>query len=64
MNVDDLSAQDGSENDLKMAQDQSKTVPKTIIFHVDFLLRFWTVLGSVLAPFWEPFGLQNRTKNP
>ena len=60
MNFQDCSAQDGSENDLKMAQNQSKTVPKAIIFHVDFLLQFWTVLGSVLAPFWDPFGLPNR----
>ena len=62
MNFHCFSAQDGSENDLKMAQDQSKTVPKTIIFHVDFLLQFWTVLGSVLAPFGIPFGLQDRSK--
>ena len=60
MNFNDFSAQDGSENDLKMTQNQSKTVPKAIIFHVDFLLQFWTVLGSVLAPFWDPFGLPNR----
>ena len=62
MNFNDFSAQDGSENDPKMAQDQSKTFPKAIILHVDFLLQFWTVLGSVLAPFWSPFGLQNRSK--
>ena len=62
MNFHDLSAPDGSENDPKLAQDHSKTVPKAIIFHVDFLLQFWTVLGSVLAPFWDPFALQDRTK--
>ena len=60
MNFHDFSAQDGSENDPKLAQDLSKTVPKAIIFHVDLLLQFWTVLGSVLAPFWDPFGLPNR----
>ena len=60
MNFNDFSAQDGSENDPKLAQDHSKTVPKAIIFHVDFLLQFWTVLGSVLAPFWDHFGLPNR----
>ena len=60
MNFNDFSAQDGPEYDLKMTQNQSKTVPKAIIFHVDFLLQFWTVLGSVLAPFWDPFGLPNR----
>ena len=62
MNFHDFSAQDGSENDLTMAQNQSKTVPKAIIFHVDFLLQFWTALGSVLAPFWDPFGLPNRSQ--
>ena len=62
MNFHDFSAPDGSENDPKLAQDHSKTVPKAIIFHVYFLLQFWTVLGSVLAPFWDPFGLQDRSK--
>ena len=60
MKFNDFPTQDGSENDPKMAQDHAKTVPKAIIFHVDFLLQFWTVLGSVLAPFWDPFGLPNR----
>ena len=62
MNFNDFSAQDGSENDPKLAQNHSKTVPKAIIFHVEFLLQFWSVLGSVLAPFWDPFGLQDRSK--
>ena len=62
MNFNDFSAQDGSENDPKLAQDHSKTVPKAIIFHVEFLLQFWSVLGSVLAPFGVPFGLQDRSK--
>ena len=63
MNFNDFSAQDGSENDPKLAQNHSKTVPKAIIFHVEFLLQFWSVLGSVLAPFWDPRSIQNRTKN-
>ena len=62
MNFHYFSAPDGSENDPKLPQDHSKTVPKAIILHVDFLLQFWTVLGSVLAPFREPFGLQDRSK--
>ena len=62
MNFHDFPAQDGSENDLKLAQDRSKTVPEAIFFHVEFWLQFWTVLGSVLAPFWDPFGLQDRSK--
>ena len=57
-----FSAQDGSDNDPKLAQDRSKTVPEAIFFHVEFWLQFWTVLGSVLAPFWDPFGLQDRSK--
>ena len=36
MNFNDFSTQDGSENDPKLAQDHSKTVPRVIIFHVDF----------------------------
>ena len=59
MNFNDFSAQDGSENDPKLAQNHSKTVPKAIIVHVEFLLQFWSVLG---APFWDPFGLQDRSK--
>ena len=62
MYFDDFSAQDGSENDAKLAQDHPKTVPKANIFHVEFLLQFWSVVGSVLAPFGEPFGLQDRSK--
>ena len=62
MNVNDFSAQDGSENDPKLTQDHSKTVPKAIMFHVEFLLQFGSVLVSVLAPFWDPFGLQDRSK--
>ena len=62
MNFNDFSAQDGSENDPKLAQDHSKTVPKEIIFHVEFRLQFWSVLASILAPFWDPFGLQDRPK--
>ena len=60
MNFYDFSAQDGSENDPKLTQDWPKTVPKAIFFHVEFWLQFWTVLGSVLAPFWDSFGLPNR----
>ena len=61
MKFDDFSAQDGSENDRKLAQDHSKTIPKTIIFNVELLFQFWTVLGSVLAPSWDPFGLHFPT---
>ena len=62
MNFNDFSAQDGSENELKMSQNQSKTIPKAIIVHVDFLLQFWIVLGSVLVPFWDIFGPQDLLK--
>ena len=67
MNVDDFSDQDGSENDAKLAQDHSKTVPRAIIFHVEFLLQFFTCFGfhfgSMARLFWAPRSLQNRTKN-
>ena len=53
VNVDDVSARDGSENDLKMTQDQSKTAPKPIIVDVDLLLQFF---GPFWAPFWLHFG--------
>ena len=56
MNFDAFWAQDGSENDPKLAQDHSKMVPKATIVHVDFLFQFWSVLGSVLAPQMRPFG--------
>ena len=44
MNFDDFGAQDGSENDPKLAQDHSKTVPKATIIHVDFLFQFRSLL--------------------
>ena len=62
MNFNDFSAQDGSETAPKLAEDHSKTDPKANIFQVEFMLQFWSVLGSVLAPFWDPFGLQDRSK--
>ena len=62
MKFNGFSPQDGSENDPKLTQDHPKTLPKAIIFHVDFLLQFWSVLGSVLAAFWNPFGLQDQSK--
>ena len=62
MEFDDFSAQDGPENGPKLVQDWPKTVPKPLIFHVEFWLQFWTVLGSDLGPFWEPFGPQDRSK--
>ena len=58
-----FSAQEGSDNDPKLPQDRSKTVPKAIFFHVGFLVQFCTVVGSVLAPFWDPVGLQDHTKS-
>ena len=62
MNFTDFSAQDGSENDPKLTQDCSKTVPKADIFHVEFWLQFWFILGSILNSFGAPFGPQNRSK--
>ena len=54
MKFDDFLPQDRSPNGPRRAQDGSKRFPKTNIFHVDFCLRFWTVLGPILGRFWEP----------
>ena len=62
MNFNDFSTQDGPRNGQKITQDDTKRVPKMRFFHVYFCLRFWTVLGSILARFWEPFGPQDRSK--
>ena len=62
MNVNDFWPQDRSQNAPRRAQDGSKRVPKAIIFHVDFCLRFWTVLGSIWGRFGEPFEPQDRSK--
>ena len=59
MKIAYFSAQDGSENDPKLAQDWSKMVMTAIFFHVAFCLQFGTVFGFVLAPCWDPFGLQD-----
>ena len=53
---------DRPQNDLRRAQDGSKRVPKAIIVHADFCLRFWIVLEPILEPFWEAFGPQDRSK--
>ena len=62
MNFNDCSAQDRSENGPELAQDHSKTVSKGILFHVEFWLQFCSVLASMLARCWDPFGLQDRPK--
>ena len=60
MKFNNFRPQDRPQNDPRRTQDGSKRVPKAIIFHVDFLLQFWTVLGSILGPFWPP----KSTPNP
>ena len=62
MVFNDVSPQDGPQNDPRPGQDSPKTVSETFFFHCDFCLRFWIVLGSVLVPFWDPFGPQDRLK--
>ena len=62
MNFNDFWPQDRHQNGSRRAQDGSKRVPKAIISHVDFCLRFCTVLVPIFDPFWEPFGPQDRPK--
>ena len=59
MNFNDFSAQDGSENDPKLAQDHSKTVPKAIIVHVEFSIQFWILLGSKIGPKSDQKSIKN-----
>ena len=35
----------------KRPQNDPKTVPKSCVFHLRFLLRIWTVFSSILIPF-------------
>ena len=52
--------------DPQTTQDRPKTDPrgssKPSFFNVDFCIHFWCVLGSILDPFGEPFGPQNRSQ--
>ena len=52
--------------DPQTTQDRPKTDPrgssKPSFFNVDFCIHFWCVLGSILDPFGEPFGFQNRSQ--
>ena len=58
--------QDRSQNGLRSLQNGSGAVLKRCFFRIDFCLRFWSVLGPILAPFGELFGslleVQNRHK--
>ena len=51
--------QDGTKNDSRSAQDDSKTIFKSFFFRLRFCHRFWSVLGAILAPSWPPFGRPN-----
>ena len=57
-----LRPQDGTQDDPRSTQDGSKTIFKTFFFRPRFYLRFWSVLGPILAPFWlhlgSPLGLK------
>ena len=50
------------QNDPRQAQDGSKRDLKAFIFYVDFGSRFWTIWGSMLSSFGDPFGPLNRSK--
>ena len=43
-------------------QNDPNTIPKRCLFHLRFMLRFWHVFDSILAPFGEPFEPQNPLK--
>ena len=60
MNVHDFSIQDGSENELKLAQDRSKTAPKEILFMLNFGFNFGSFWAPFWFPFWNPLGLPYR----
>ena len=44
-------------------QDLPKTILKSFFSHRSFCLRFWSVLGPTLAPFWTSLGCPRRLKN-
>ena len=46
----------------KRPQNDPNTVPKSCLFHLRFMVRFWVVFNSILTPFGEPFGPQHRLK--
>ena len=54
--------QDEAKIEPSSPQDGTKTVLKSFFFDVEICLRFWFVLGAVLAPFWVPFGTLFGTK--
>ena len=53
-----LGPQDDPQDEPRSPQDGSKTIFETFCFHLRFCLRFWSLLGRILAPSWAPFGLQ------
>ena len=57
-----LGPQDGTQDDPGSTQDGSKTIFETFFFHLRFCLRFWSLLGRILAPSWAPFGLQKLSQ--
>ena len=36
------------------------SVPFSLLFFDQFLVDFWSILGSILESFWGPFGSPNR----
>ena len=57
------SPQDGTRNDPRSPQDGSKTIFKTFFFRLRFCLRFWSVLGPILASSWPPLGRPKGAAN-
>ena len=46
-------------NSPKIVPRRPRTVFKRHFFHVKKIHQFWSVLGSILDPFWDPFGSPN-----
>ena len=52
----------GPKIDPRWPRDRSKTIFKSFFFRLRFCLRFWSLLGRILAPSWAPFGLQKLSQ--
>ena len=48
--------QDGTQNNPRSPRDGSKTIFETFFFRLRFCLRFWSLLGRILAPSWHYVG--------
>ena len=63
MNFDICWPPDRPPNDPRQAQDGSRRVLKAFFFDVEFCLRFWSISGSILSPFWPSKSIPKSIKN-